>query len=71
MTFAIARLDQLGRRARISTKAWYAAFLLLKNRIDPAGSQIARSFFNKRQVRSFSSFEKPHHRFPFLSEVTA
>jgi len=58
MTFAIARLDQLSRRARISTKAWYAAFLLLKYRIDPVGSQIAHLFINKSQVRSYSSFEK-------------
>jgi len=53
MTLAIAQLDQLGRRARISTKAWYAAFLLLKNCIDPVGSQMPICFSTKARYAAF------------------
>jgi hypothetical protein len=46
----------------VSTKAWYAAFLLSKNSIIGRNSSSVLLFFNKSLVCSFSSFEKPHHR---------
>jgi hypothetical protein len=57
------------RPACSSTKAWYAPILLSKDLvIDSEASQAACLFFDKSLVRSFSSFEKHHHR-PVVSQA--